>query len=103
MYIENAPIQLKIEKKKNQGTYVTYKVNGRIDGSLTEIGGNPAYEYAYSQGRYLGYGWKKGTLEYLKQQKDAGAKVELVYHGGIFAGYGYVTVDAQKWRRRMLM
>ncbi len=98
VYIENAPIQLKIEKKKNQGTYVTYKVNGRIDGSLTEIGGNPAYEYAYSQGRYLGYGWKKGTLEYLKQQKDAGAKVELVYHGGIFAGYGYVTVDAQKWR-----
>ena len=98
VYIENAPIQLKIEKKKNQDTHVTYKVNGRIDGSLTEIGGNPGYEYAYSQGRYLGYGWKKGTLEYLKQQKDAGAQVELVYHGGIFAGYGYVTVDAQKWK-----
>jgi len=98
VYIENTPIKLKVEKKKNPTPQITYKVDGRIDGSWTEIGGNPAYEYAYSQGRYLGYGWEKGTLEYLKQQKDAGAQVEIVYHGGIFAGYGYVTVDAEKWK-----
>lgn len=98
IYIENTPIKLKIEKKKNSSTQVTYKLDGRIDGSLEEIGGNPAYEYAYSQGRYLGYGWKKGVLEYLKQLKDAGVPTEIVYHGGTFAGYGYVTVDARKWK-----
>lgn len=98
IYIENTPIKLKIEKKKSSKSQVTYKVDGRINGSLEEIGGNPAYEYAYSLGRYLGYGWKKGTLEYLKQLKDAGVHTEIVYHGGIFAGYGYVTVDAEKWK-----
>lgn len=96
VYIENTPLKLKVEKKKNSQTSITYKVDGRVEGKLTEIGGNPAYEYAYSQGRYLGYGWKKGTLEYLKQQKDEGAQVEIVYRGGIFAGYGYVTVDRGK-------
>jgi uncharacterized surface anchored protein len=98
IYVENAPIKLRIEKKKSSDTQVTYKISGRLEGSLAEIGGDPAYEYAYSQGRYLGYGWKKGTLEYLKQQKDEGAQVDIVYHGDIFAGYGYVTVDGQKWK-----
>ena len=96
IYIENAPIKLRVEKRKNPDHQVTYKINGRVEGSLTEIGGSDALEYAYSQGGYLGYGWKKGTLEYLKQQKDAGAQVEIIYHDGVFAGYGYVTVSAQK-------
>ncbi len=91
IYIENTPITIRIEKRKKTYDTITYKINGRIDGSLAEIGGNPAYEYAYSQGQYLGYAWKKGTLEYLKAQKDAGVEVEIVYHKDIFAGYGYMT------------
>lgn len=98
--VENAPIKLTVEKVKEPGVNspasaglktVTYKVSGRIDGSLAQIGSNPDYEYAYENGDYLGYAWKKGTLEYLKARKDAGEEVDIVYHGRSFAGYGYVT------------
>ncbi len=91
IYIENAPIQLRLEKRKKPYKTITYKIDGRIDGSLAQIGGNPSYEYAYSHGDYLGYGWRKGTLEYLWQRKDKGDQVEIVYDKGIFAGYGYIT------------
>lgn len=98
--VENAPISLKVEKRKEPGKdqagtaaekTVTYKVSGRIDGSLTAIGGRSDYVYAYENGTYLGYAWKKGTLEYLAARKAAGEQVELAFEGTVFAGYGYVT------------
>lgn len=95
IYVENTPVKLKAEKKKRSEDSVICKVSGRIEGSLAEIGGNPGYEYAYSRGNYLGYAWKKGTLEYLKAWKDTGAQVEIVYQDGVFAGYGYVTVASR--------
>ena len=100
IYVENIPIKLKVEKLKESSRAtanttldktVTYQVSGRIDGSLAEIGNHSDYVYAYENGHYLGYGWKKGTLEYLVSRKAAGEQVELVYEGEIFAGYGYVT------------
>lgn len=91
VYIENTPIKLTVEKKKETNKTLTYKVSGRIDGSLEDIGNNPAYEYAYDGGTYLGYAWKKGTREYLESRQKAGEQVELVFKGNIFAGYGYVT------------
>ena len=98
--VENTPIKLTVEKVKESSLTsadttadktVTYKVSGRIDGSLTRIGSNPSYEYAYENGDYLGYAWQKGTLEYLNARKAAGETVDIVYQGRIFAGYGYVT------------
>lgn len=98
--IENTPIKLKVEKLKESSAEredaadrktVTYKVSGRIDGNLTVIGGRSDYVYAYENGNYLGYAWKKGTLEYLASRKAAGEQVELAFEGSVFAGYGYVT------------
>lgn len=98
--VENAPVRLQVEKIKESsaghaGTTadktVTYKVSGRMDGKLVDIGNNPDYVYAYRHGDYQGYAWKKGTLEYLLSRKAAGEQVELVYEGSLFAGYGYVT------------
>lgn len=100
MYVENTPITLRIEKQKESSQTeanttpdktVTYKVSGRIDGRLAEIGNRPDLVYAYEHGEYLGYAWKRGTLEYLAARKAAGEQVELVYEGTVFAGYGYVT------------
>lgn len=96
VYVENVPIGVRVEKKKKSRDSITYQLSGRIDGSLAQIGGNSSYEYAYRGGSYLGYAWKKGTLEYLQQQKDAGEQVEIVYDGGIFAGYGYITQPLEK-------
>ena len=62
-----------------------------MDGKYSEIGKNPDLVYAYRDGKYLGYAWQKGTLEYLEERKAAGEKVEIVYSHGTFAGYGYVT------------
>ncbi|MBS5064248.1 MAG: cell wall protein, partial [Hungatella hathewayi] len=98
--VENTPIKLTVEKVKESSVNtadttkdktVTYKVSGRVDGSLTRIGNNPSYEYAYENGEYLGYAWQKGTLEYLEARKAAGENVDIVYNGRTFAGYGYVT------------
>ena len=98
--VENAPITLKVEKLKESSAdtanttadkTVSYKVSGRVEGNLLQIGNNPDLVYAYENGRYLGYAWKKGTLEYLAARKAAGEDVEIVYNGSVFAGYGYVT------------
>lgn len=99
--VENSPIKLTVEKLKESSAgsadttadkTVTYKVSGRVEGSLAEIGNRPDYEYAYTEhGAYLGYAWKKGTLEHLAARQSAGERVELVFNGTIFAGYGYVT------------
>lgn len=100
IYVENAPTRLKVEKQKEASLEsanttpdktVTWKVSTRVDGTLVQIGGNPDYEYAYQNGEYQGYAWQKGTLEYLNSLKEAGEDVEIVYHGNLFAGYGYIT------------
>lgn len=91
IYIENAPIKLKIEKRKESSKAVTWKLSGRIDGTFAQIGGREDYEYAFFNGEYQGYGWKKGTLEYLQALKESGEDVMIVYHGTLFAGYGYIT------------
>lgn len=100
IYVENAPIKLSIEKRKESSIntadttkdkMVTWKISGRIDGTLAQIGGNENYEYAYLHGDYQGYGWKKGTLEYLQALKEQGEEIQIVYHGSLFAGYGYIT------------
>lgn len=71
------------------------KVSGRVEGSLSfleAVYGLENLEPAYnSMGTYQGFGWKKGTLEYLEERKAAGERVEIVYENGIFQGYGYVT------------
>ena len=55
IYVENVPIKLQVEKLKKEGT-VTFKIGDRIEGTLTEIGGNPSLQYAYdNNGQYLGY------------------------------------------------
>ena len=91
IYVENIPIKLQVEKRKPKGT-VTFQIGERIEGSITEIGGNPALQYAYDDnGLYLGYAYPKGTLERLEALREAGEQVELVYDGNHFAGYGYVT------------
>ena len=74
---------------------MTFRIGKRIEGSLTEIGGNPELEYAYSNGTYLGYAYPKGTLERLMALKKAGEDVEIVYDGNNFAGYGYVTRERE--------
>lgn len=96
IYIENSPITLAVEKKKEASDFdmektITYVISGRIEGDLSLIGNNPDYVYAYHNGEYLGYAWEKGTLEYLQARQAAGEQVEIVYEGKNFAGYGYVT------------
>ena len=95
IYVENTPTQLSVEKLKEPAgegrSEVTFRISGRVDGSLAQIGGDPDYEYAYRDGVYMGYAWKKGTLEYLSALKAAGEDVDIVYHGSLFAGYGYLT------------
>jgi len=100
IYAENTPIELQVEKRKESSAdmanttedkTVTWKLSGRVDGSLAQIGGNPDYEYAYRYGDYQGYAWKKGTLEYLTALKHAGKQVQIVYDEQLFSGYGYIT------------
>ena len=107
IYVEDAPIKLTVEKVKESSSTsadttadktVTYMVDARTDGRLLEIGGRDDLVYAYSDTRYLGWAWSKGSLEYLANLKkiydtdaDPSTSVEIVYEGDVFAGYGYVT------------
>ena len=106
IYIEDVPIKLTVEKVKESsvGTAdttpdksVTYRVSGRVDGSLTDLKKRDDLELAYIDTQYQGYGYYKGTLEYLALLKDKYDAlggvwgVDIVYIDGIFAGYGYVT------------
>ncbi len=95
IFIEDKPIKTVIEKKKKAGATVTFQWGTRLDGTYGEIGGRSGYEYAWKRGQYLGYGWKKGTLEYLNWLKKQGKQVDIVYQDGVFAGYGYVTETRQ--------
>lgn len=117
VYVNNTPIRLEISKiKTNVGDHegllpnsyidteldntVTYKWSGRIDGSVSEIiktYGSDNVELAYApNGTYMGYGWRKGTLEYLEARKlkesETDETVDIKYNEyGIFEGYGYIT------------
>lgn len=113
-YVNDTPLRLQVSKvKTEQGGHeglapdntdadqedtITYRLSGRVNGSESElIGkyGNDNVELAYSgSGIYLGYGWMKGTLEYLlnRQAQGLDEDVQIIYNEyGVFAGYGYIT------------
>jgi len=108
VYVENSPIKLEVSKVKESSVSsayttadktVSYRYSGRKDGKLLDILADESLIPAYSEaGKYLGWGYRKGTLEYLAALKEAYdtdgdplTKVEIVYTGTVFAGYGYVT------------
>ncbi|MGL5437497.1 MAG: SpaA isopeptide-forming pilin-related protein [Lachnospiraceae bacterium] len=95
IYVANTPVRVQISKKKADDKTVTYQVSGRVEGSITELNGKYGLEnleLAYNaSGTYLGYGWKKGMLEYLYNRKKLGENVTLCYEKGTFAGYGEIT------------
>lgn len=114
VYINDTPIRLQVSKVKTaQGDHeglnpktvetaltdtITYKVSGRLEGAehdLMDRYGKDQIELAYStSGTYLGYGWLKGTLEYLSQRKaqNVDEEIDIKYNQfGIFEGYAYVT------------
>ena len=113
-YVNDTPLRLQISKVKTapgehegiapenteatQKNTITYKVSGRIDGSESDIIKNYGSEYvelAYSNsGIYLGYGWLRGTFEYLlnRQAQNLDEEIQILYNGyGIFEGYAYIT------------
>lgn len=116
IYVNNTPVRLEVSKikthvdghegitpkvtdEKLQNT-ITYQFSGRVDGSesyLMSTYGSDRIELAYTSfGVYLGYGWIKGTKEYLEQRKKDETKndesVKLIYNEfGVFSGYAYIT------------
>ncbi len=106
VFIEDAPIKLTLEKVKESSVSsadttadktVTYKVSGRVEGKMAAVGGRDDLEYAYLAGKYQGYAYYKGTLEYLAQLRkiyeddgDPLTSVEIIYEDTLFTGYAYV-------------
>lgn len=95
VYVENTPTRLEIAKKKTDAEEITYRVSGRVEGSISELAqqyGLENLELAYhASGTYLGYGWKKGTAEALEARKAAGEQIEFLYEKGVFSGAAEVT------------
>lgn len=95
VYVGNTPVRLEVSKKKTDAKTVTYLISGRVEGSITELNGRyglDSLELAYnSSGTYLGYGWKKGTIESLAARKEAGEAVEILYENGVFSGRAEIT------------
>ena len=114
VYVNDTPLRLQIAKIKTppgghegispdrteaeQNSTVTYMISGRIDGSESDViknCGSDQVELAYSSaGNYLGYGWKKGTLEYLlnRQAQALDETVQIIYNEyGVFGGFAYIT------------
>lgn len=95
IYVNDTAVSLEVSKVKTMDRYRGMKVSGRVEGSISELRiryGLENLELAYnSMGTYLGFGWKKGTLELLEERKANGERVEIVYENGVFQGYGYVT------------
>lgn len=95
LYVHDTAVSLEVSKVKTMDRYRGMKVSGRVEGTISELHmlyGLENLELAYnSMGTYLGFGWKKGTLELLEERKAHGERVELVYENGVFQGYGYVT------------
>lgn len=94
-YVGNTPIRLEVSKKKTDDKTVTYRLSGRVEGSVTELNGRYGLEnleLAYhASGAYLGYGWRKGTIEAVAARKAAGEAVEIFYEHGVFSGYADIT------------
>lgn len=90
IYINNTPIRLEVTKAKPDEETAAYELNGRLDGSITELNeyyGLENLELAYNaSGVYLGYGWKKGFLDSLEKKKEAGESIEVLYEDGVFTG-----------------
>lgn len=90
VYLNNIPIRLEVTKAKSDEKEVNYELNGRLEGSITELKsryGLENMEMAYNgSGFYLGYGWRKGFLDSLKQKQAAGERIEILYVDGIFTG-----------------
>ena len=88
--VENIPIRLEVQKKKQEEKEICSELNGRLEGSITELDARFGLEnlvLAYnSGGNYLGYGWPKGYLEGLEARKRAGEKLELLYEASVFTG-----------------
>lgn len=95
IFVENTATSLRVSKVKTGDSIRSMKISGRVEGSITALTmmyGAENLEFAYNNsGSYLGFGWKKGTREYLEERRKAGEQVELVYENGVFQGYGYVT------------
>ena len=117
VYVNNTPLRLEVSKVKthvgdheginaeissaNKENTITYKFSGRVEGSearLIQKYGSDNIELAYSSnGKYLGYGWKRGTKEYLQDREEhcdefGDTSVELIYNSdNIFSGYAYIT------------
>ena len=95
IYASNTATSLEISKEKTVDSSRSMKISGRVEGTISylkEQYGLENLELAYNQsGTYLGFGWKKGTLEYLENRREHGERIEIVYEDGIFQGYGYVT------------
>jgi LPXTG-motif cell wall-anchored protein len=121
VYVNNTPIRLEVSKIKtpigeheglSPNSYadsdlensVTYKWSGRMEGTVSHIiqtYGSENVELAYApNGTYLGYGWKKGTLEYLELRKENEStnneSVDIKYNEyGVFSGYAYITKELE--------
>ena len=117
IYVNDRPIRLEVKKLKTKlGEHegknpkisnnlkentITYEFSGRVNGSKSDLlqkYGNDKIELAYTDtGAYLGYGWLRGTKEYLEyreKNKDqfGDLSVELIKNEyGVFSGYAYIT------------
>lgn len=94
IYVGNTPVRLEVSKIKDSEQKVTYKTDTRLEGTELELKqkyGIENLELAYKNGTYSGYGWYKGTLEYLESRKAAGEAAEPIYIDGVFAGYGLIS------------
>lgn len=113
-YVNDTPIRLQISKIKTapgahegiapdnttaeQNDTITYMISGRVEGTEADLVRNygaDQVELAYSSaGIFLGYGWKKGTFEYLlrRQSQNLDETIQISYNEyGIFDGFAYIT------------
>ena len=80
IYVNNTATSLEVSKEKTADLQRSMKISGRVEGTaayLAEVCGLENLELAYNDsGTYLGFGWKKGTLEYLKNEgrQESGLK-----------------------------
>lgn len=90
VYVTDMPICLSVRKVKQDDKTISFEMNERREGSLTELAaawGLENLELAWNDsGTYLGYGWPRGFLDYLQARKEAGEEIEILYEDGIFTG-----------------
>ncbi len=94
IFVNDIATSLEVSKMKTSDSYRGMKISGRVEGTIVELDqlyGLENLELAYKNGKYQGFAWKKGTLEYLENRKELGERIQLVYEAGVFQGYGYVT------------